>query len=217
MLDILTRTRCNISQSSCSITRTRKFGGRKKKSSLTTGTQTQSARAKTWPATSQTNVVNQLLDSISSSRETAIPCLASFLEQHRSILAPLSMVPTVILESVHSRLAPLPFRSLPVVSHWDQAELTLSEAENYLTVFRQRSYQFPFVCVAEGVTYTSLRQTQPFLALSILTAMANERPRKQKCLDTIYRKTLTESIIVKSDQSLDILQSLLVYLAWLVL
>jgi hypothetical protein len=205
------------SQSTCSISRTRRVGGRKRKITIIQDAEKPQGDSQREPVRNQTDVVSGLLKSLVSSTWTVVPKVISFLEHHSSML---------------NRCFPfgLPIPSASpenstVISTWDPDQavdskiwihISSSEAEEYLGLFHQQSNRFPFVSVSKDVDFDTLQKTRPFLALGIITAMSRKQPQQQKRLDTIFRKVVSERVIVQPDQSLDIIQGLLIYLAWYV-
>jgi len=59
-------------------------------------------------------------------------------------------------------------------------------------------------------------QNHPFLVLAILSAMSIETLSLHQRLDAEFRKVLGQYVIAQGQKSLDFLQGLLVYIAWLV-
>ena len=61
---------------------------------------------------------------------------------------------------------------------------------------------------------TSLRDEKPFLFLNVLTMAAQKFPGLQGTLEKEVRDVLGAKVISEGEQSLDLLQGMLVYLAW---
>ena len=96
----------------------------------------------------------------------------------------------------------------------DKGLLSFQEADELLQIYRVASSDFPFVYVDPTATLESLRWDKPFLILSILV-MASPRARSlQVLLEKELREVLAQKVIVEGELSLDLLQGLLVYLAW---
>jgi hypothetical protein len=164
-----------------------------------------------------TDMVSGFLSSIFSSTLTVVPKVVSFLEHHRSMLNrrfPIGFAAPP--PSIQSPNVISPYDSDQLVDCNTWTDMKSSEAEEYLGLFHQQSDRFPFVFVSEGISFDTLQKTRPFLALGIITAMSKKHPLQQKSLDTIFRKVVSERVIVRSEQSLDIIQGLLIYLAWCV-
>ncbi|RDL30129.1 uncharacterized protein BP5553_10407 [Venustampulla echinocandica] len=116
---------------------------------------------------------------------------------------PESKITAEVSPSAQNRLPPLP-----------QRKLTLKDAERLLTAFQKISAFFPFVQVAEEATVPSLSRTSPFLLLAILTTASFTCPQVCHQLDHEFKRVLSSKVIVEGRKSLDLLQGLLVYIAW---
>ena len=96
----------------------------------------------------------------------------------------------------------------------DKGVLSEKEAEDLLRVYQDASRDYPFVYVDPTTTLEALRWEKPFLLLSILV-MASPRARSlQVLLEKELRELLANKVIVEGELSLDLLQGLLIYLAW---
>lgn len=96
----------------------------------------------------------------------------------------------------------------------DKDILTEKEAEELLRVYRVASQDFPFVYISPEETLDTLRHDKPFLLLSIMT-MSSQRARSlQVLLEKELRETLASKVIIEGELSLDVLQGLMIYLAW---
>lgn len=90
--------------------------------------------------------------------------------------------------------------------------ISVEKAEDLLQIYRKQSGNFPFVHVPQSLA--SFRQEKPFLMLSVL-AMASRNNRKlQELLEHKLREELSQKVIMEGQKSMDLLQGLLVYLAW---
>ena len=92
--------------------------------------------------------------------------------------------------------------------------ISFDKAEESLRVFQSSTRFFPFVAVPPRTSLDSLRREKPFLLLSILTLGAKKDFKFQQALELELRKSLSENIMLKGKKSLDLLQSVLVYLGW---
>lgn len=73
---------------------------------------------------------------------------------------------------------------------------------------------FPFVVIPSGIVFKDLKEKKPYLILSILmVACRNDQARRRMIAQKI-REIISYNILVKGEQSLDILQGLLVYVNW---
>jgi hypothetical protein len=90
------------------------------------------------------------------------------------------------------------------------------QAEIYLQRYQELTGYFPFVLLPVNWNLRIMLCDHPFLLLGILSAMSTNDVQKQRSLDTEFRRVLSEKVIVNGEKSLDLLQGILVYLAWLV-
>lgn len=92
--------------------------------------------------------------------------------------------------------------------------LTVEHGERLLREFKNMARNFPFIVLTEGSNLSDFRHERPMLLLAILAAASwRDRPL-QLTLEHEYLNELSVRMVVKAEQSLDILQGLLVHLAW---
>ena len=97
---------------------------------------------------------------------------------------------------------------------YDAAEPSPVEAEEYLATFHTyKSKYFPFVYVPPTTTAPQLRQERPFLWLCIMT-IASRSTSQQQVLGSKIRETIAQEMLLKSEQSIDLLLGLLAYIGW---
>ncbi len=88
------------------------------------------------------------------------------------------------------------------------------EAEQYLTTFQTyKAKYFPFVYIPSTTTAQQLRQQRPFLWLCIMT-IASRSTSQQQVLGSHIQHVVAQEILLKSGQSIDLLQGLLAYIGW---
>jgi hypothetical protein len=93
--------------------------------------------------------------------------------------------------------------------------LTLDEADSFLAYFqKEMSPYFPFVMIAAHLDARIIARKNPFLLLAILTIATGEQPDLQRSLDREFCKVLATKVMVNGERSLEILQGLLIYIAW---
>lgn len=95
-------------------------------------------------------------------------------------------------------------------------KITLERAQSLLEDFTKMSPWFPFVTISNESTVISLARGTPFLLLAILTVAARSDTSIYHQLDHEFRSKLSQKIVVEGEKSLEILQGLLLYLAWYV-
>ncbi|KAJ5610829.1 hypothetical protein N7510_007548 [Penicillium lagena] len=97
----------------------------------------------------------------------------------------------------------------------DRGFLSMVAAERYLEIFRTTmTPQFPFVVVSPQVSVLQLREDRPFLFLAILASASYEDMPLQRLLGAEVKKVIACRMVLNGDVSFDLLQGLLVFLAW---
>ena len=95
--------------------------------------------------------------------------------------------------------------------------LTIEHGERLLSFFKHKMVpHFPFVAVAEDVLIGDMREAQPALCLAVLAAAAFEDPRLQRRLGSRFNQLVGLRMTKGQFASLEMLQGLLVSLAWYV-
>lgn len=97
------------------------------------------------------------------------------------------------------------------VDHFVQND---SEAELMLENFRKVNPLFPFVIIPPGIVFKALKEQRPYLILSILMVSCRNDQAQRRVIAQKIREIISHNILVKGEQSLDILQCLLVYVNW---
>lgn len=93
--------------------------------------------------------------------------------------------------------------------------LNLDMADHYLNTFKTvLTPHFPFVIVPANVSAADLRQEKPFLFLAILASASYDNMPLQRLLGAEVKKSISTRMILNGEISFDLLQGLLVYLAW---
>lgn len=93
-------------------------------------------------------------------------------------------------------------------------ELAIDQGERLFAIFRRKASFFPFVTLPEKATVKSLSRDLPFLLLAILTSSSiGDQPLHQQ-LDNEFKRVLSDQVIVGGKRSLELLQGILVYVAW---
>ncbi|KAH7304526.1 hypothetical protein B0I35DRAFT_444970 [Stachybotrys elegans] len=87
--------------------------------------------------------------------------------------------------------------------------LTSYEAGSGLEIFRREMMQFfPFVAIPTGMTREMLVVQKPMLCMAI------DVVTQQADLSTTFREKMSQRVVINGEKDLDLLQSILVYLAW---
>ncbi|OOQ90361.1 hypothetical protein PEBR_04496 [Penicillium brasilianum] len=97
----------------------------------------------------------------------------------------------------------------------DRGLLNIEAAENYLESFKSiLTPHFPFVVIPHQVSAVQLREEKPFLFLAIMASASYENILLQRSLGAEVRRAVASRIILNGEVSFDLLQGLLVFLAW---
>jgi hypothetical protein len=112
-----------------------------------------------------------------------------------------------------------PIPSIPSQGRDDEfifhEQITPQIAEELLERYRKHKMpQFPFVIIPPTTDLATLRQESPFLLLCILTACLEHNLPLQDSLELIVRKEIASRVIVGIERNMDLLQGLLVHIAW---
>lgn len=97
----------------------------------------------------------------------------------------------------------------------DSGLLSLELANTLLDTFKVTMLpHFPFVVIAPHTTAEELRYWKPFLFIAILAASSFQNVQLQKDLREEVKQMICSRMILKGEVSFELLQGLLVYLAW---
>ncbi|KAJ5998953.1 hypothetical protein N7451_006763 [Penicillium sp. IBT 35674x] len=97
----------------------------------------------------------------------------------------------------------------------DRKCLSVDKAQTYLQAFRTvMTPHFPFVIIPPDVSVQHLRQERPFLFLAILATASYDNMPMQRFLGAEVKKAVSSRMILNGEISFDLLQGLLVFLAW---
>ncbi|KAK1985483.1 hypothetical protein LZ30DRAFT_809594 [Colletotrichum cereale] len=93
--------------------------------------------------------------------------------------------------------------------------LSAKKAEEYLDIYRTRLVpNFPFVPIRHDITATDLYDEKRFLFWCIMQAVVPQTAAVQKAVDDWVRRYAAMHVVVLGEQSIELLQGLLVYVAW---
>ncbi|KAK2600028.1 hypothetical protein QQS21_005262 [Conoideocrella luteorostrata] len=94
-------------------------------------------------------------------------------------------------------------------------QLTSQEAASYLSIYnREFAPNFPFVIIPPTATAQDLHDTSPGLFWAIMTAVAPQSLSTQQNVKTWFRQHIADHVVVRQDKNLQLLQAILVHLAW---
>lgn len=92
--------------------------------------------------------------------------------------------------------------------------ISLQEAAELVDAFITRYSRFPFLTIPSSSELISFRCEKPFLLLAVLTIAARNRTKLHESLRGELCQVLATRIIVDASKNIDLLQGLLVHLAW---
>ncbi|KAK3375796.1 hypothetical protein B0T24DRAFT_549113 [Lasiosphaeria ovina] len=93
--------------------------------------------------------------------------------------------------------------------------LDMDQAERLVHVFRSAmTPHFPFVVLHDAVTVEQLRRERPCLCLAVLAVSAFHGFALQRQLSALFSQAIAARLVASELASLDVLQGLLVHLAW---
>ncbi|KAJ0161394.1 hypothetical protein CTA2_6298 [Colletotrichum tanaceti] len=93
--------------------------------------------------------------------------------------------------------------------------LSVEKAEEYLDIYRTRMIpNFPFVPIPPGTTAAALHRKKRFLFWCITQAVVPQTAAVQQAVDEWVRRHAAMHVIVLKEKSTELLQGLLVYVAW---
>ena len=94
--------------------------------------------------------------------------------------------------------------------------IIFQEAEELVQAFRLGYGDFPFIIIPSASPLEVLRQERPFLLLAVLVVASRKQHKLQDALEREFRRSLSAKVIMEGARNLDLLQGLLIYLAWYV-
>ncbi|KAJ5837131.1 hypothetical protein N7447_003157 [Penicillium robsamsonii] len=92
--------------------------------------------------------------------------------------------------------------------------LSIDAADGFLGQFRTMTSYFPFFVVPSQTTVLTMCKEQPFVLVAALAAATSSDRKLQKSLGDKFRTCALHAVMVHNERSLDLLNGILVYLAW---
>lgn len=94
------------------------------------------------------------------------------------------------------------------------AKIEPQQAESLLDNFKAHYLKwFPFVYLPDTVTSNQLCLERPMLWLAIMVTCHTSQKEKYR-LDDLYRRTISEEMVVNARKSIDLLLSLICFVGW---
>lgn len=98
---------------------------------------------------------------------------------------------------------------------FDAGQLTIEGGQELLDRFREKlTPHFPFILIPASENLSSLRQNRPALCLALLAAASFDDVRLQRALGQMFNELVASRLLSGDFTCLDVLQGLLVHLAW---
>lgn len=95
--------------------------------------------------------------------------------------------------------------------------LDTHHSQHLLRIFRSRmTSRFPFVVIPDSVTALDLHRERPCIYLAIMAISAFEDFILQRKLSNLFNRVIADKMVRGKTLSIDVLQGLLLQLAWLV-
>lgn len=91
--------------------------------------------------------------------------------------------------------------------------ISVHDATRLLHSFRRDVTNFPFVVIPD-IDIVRFRTQRPALLLAILIAASHSNYSLQTRLDDHFRTKLSQKVMVEGTRSLDLVQGLIIYIAW---
>ncbi|RDW83663.1 Zn(II)2Cys6 transcription factor [Aspergillus mulundensis] len=92
--------------------------------------------------------------------------------------------------------------------------LSMTALDQLLDDFRGMASYFPFVVIPSGWTAASMAEDRPFLLLSAVASASSTYSNLQRALVEELKGILSHRVVMAGEKDLDLLQGLLVHLAW---
>ncbi|KAK4902189.1 hypothetical protein LTR27_001092 [Elasticomyces elasticus] len=86
--------------------------------------------------------------------------------------------------------------------------------QNCFGVYRQLSVHFPFYCLRPDATAASMIADRPLTTAALCTVSSSARPDIQSRLAQAFRRSIAEKAVIHGERSSDLLQGLMVFIAW---
>jgi hypothetical protein len=163
---------------------------------------------------SRTRVLEQRLNRVLSmltERAKGTP-LSGFITQLSSADIDIDLLGTDQLPGFSLPRSFAPRQALDVIDH---GLLTLDEAKGLLNNYRTKAVpHFPFVPISADTTVESLRTAKPFLFMCIMATMKVDNCTIQRQIGEEVKMQAHQRVLMQSESSLELLQGVLVYIAW---
>jgi hypothetical protein len=122
---------------------------------------------------------------------------------------------SIVENYVDREFAPVQVRPKSVNAEpFASLHLSLEVLEHLLQEARSMQARFPFIVIEPSWAVSSMIKERPALLLAAVTNASSRYPRLQKSLATALQETFAHRVVIAGDQDLDLLQGMLLHLAW---
>jgi hypothetical protein len=112
----------------------------------------------------------------------------------------------------HSRPSPPGNEAVEIIPGF---RMTFYEADRALNIYRSLyAPYFPFVTIPVMATAYDLYEKKPVLFRTIVSVAAPQAPNTQSDFKEWFRRCIAEHVVVNNERRLELLQALLVHVAW---
>lgn len=95
-----------------------------------------------------------------------------------------------------------------------QGFLSTEDIDRYIGHFREMSSFFPFVTIPYDAIVYSMLKDRPLLLHAALTVATSSEVHLQKTLERNFKELMLRQLVLEAQKSIDLLQSILIYVAW---
>ena len=95
-----------------------------------------------------------------------------------------------------------------------RGHLSILDVEHYTELFRQMCSYFPFVIVPCDASVCTLLKDRPLLLHAVLAVATSSEVYLQKVLEKSFKEIMLNRLVLEAEKSIDLLQSILVCIAW---
>ncbi|KAK0289346.1 hypothetical protein LTR35_002543 [Friedmanniomyces endolithicus] len=93
-------------------------------------------------------------------------------------------------------------------------DLDFNYIRTRLIAFRQLTIHFPLYCLRPDASVVDMATDRPLTTVAICTVTSSAHPDTQARLAQAFRHALSATVIIRGERSMDLLQGLMIFLAW---
>lgn len=141
--------------------------------------------------------------------------LGNVFSEHRQVEPDLWTWPTFNASPTTTPVASSAAHHRSIQSLYTQPTFNMVSAQSLLETFRSMLAYCPFITLPTEATVSQLSVTKPFVLLAILASASGARNLPGHSLyDEEFRKILALKVVVSGEQTIELLQGLLIYCIW---